>query len=440
MNSIKMFLAVTLFVTAQNTTTFAQSPAPPSGAQKVNEYSDAKPFDDKCMSGNCVNGKGKMVYRTGDIYEGDFVDGKRVGQGTYTYKNGQLYVGQFSDGVRNGKGKFTFSDGSTYEGSFVMGNFIGHGTYTSKNVGNQTRKFTVGQIVDLQTKVLDTDFWGKAEIIEILGGKYTVRDLWSKTIEVVAEQRIRPFTAPVKYEIGQNVEVLDKGFWYKGEIIGNEVEYNDFYRIRFEGTTNRSDLSKNVRNIRPGVGTSTAQSKREIPASTNTSNSQGTQANASTTTQSRAPQSSSAMADILQKRRSAAVEAGHTILGSGVYDGYTIQNFEVKYGQTYILEAVSSSSFSIDLWAYGYVVGGDDDDLVYSDNILLTRTHDWNDSAYKIGPGMNHVMKSRVLTQSDHSMLQVNLGMTQYSPIKKIFLSPNKDKGQTIHWIFYKLK
>lgn len=252
---IKIFLAVTLLVAAQNTSTSAQT----TGVQKTDEYSKlSDPWNDKCVSGNCVNGKGTMVYTIGDTYEGDFVNGKKAGHGTYTFKNGQVYVGQFSDNLRNGKGKFTFSDGSIYEGSFVNDNFIGHGIYTAKSGSKQTGKFTVGQIVDLRSNLVDT-YWGKAEIVEILGDKYKVRNLINRTTEIVTEQRIRPFTAPVKYEIGQKVEVMDKGIWYKGEIIGNEVEYNDHYRIRFEATTNRSDMSESVRFIRPGIGSSNAQ-------------------------------------------------------------------------------------------------------------------------------------------------------------------------------------
>lgn len=259
MNSIKIFLAVALLVTAQNTSTSAQSPVSPSGVPKTDEYSKlVDEFGDKCVSGNCVNGRGKMVYRTGDTYEGDFVNGKNVGHGTYTFKNGQVYVGQFSDNLRNGKGKFTFSDGSIYAGSFVKGNFIGHGTYISKNGIDQTGKFTVGQIVDLRSNLVDT-YWGKAEIVEILSDKYKVRDLWFRTTEIVTAQRIRPFTPPVKYEIGQKVEVMDKGVWYKGEIIGNEVAYNDHYRIRFERATGRQDLSESVRYLRPGIASSNAQ-------------------------------------------------------------------------------------------------------------------------------------------------------------------------------------
>lgn len=243
------------------------------GQWKDLELKDKSTASTKCVSGDCVNGRGKMVYTNGDNYDGDFVDGKKVGQGTYTYTNGQIYVGQFFDNLRNGKGKFTFSDGSIYEGSFANDNFIGNGTYTSKSGSNQTGKFTVGQIVDLQSEIVDTYFWGKAEIIEILGDKYKVRDLMFKTIEVVTEQKIRPFTIPIKYEIGQKVEALDKGIWYKGEIIG--LENNDHYRIRFEYATDWVS-SEYVRYIRPGIATSNAQTKvtsNQTTANTNGSSS-----------------------------------------------------------------------------------------------------------------------------------------------------------------------
>jgi len=215
-----------------------------------------------CVSGNCVNGFGKMVYTNGDIYEGGFVNGKKEGLGSHTFKNGQVYLGQFYDNLRNGNGKFTFSDGNIYEGRFINDNFIGQGTYTNKSGRNLTGKFAVGQIVDLQSRFVNT-YWGKAEIIEILGDKYKIRNLIDTSIEIVSEKQLRPFTPPDKYEIGQKVEVMDKGIWYIGEIIGNEVEYNDHYRIRFEGTSNRSDLSESVRFIRPLTSSSTAQTKQE---------------------------------------------------------------------------------------------------------------------------------------------------------------------------------
>lgn len=136
----------------------------------------------------------------------------------------------------------------------------------AKIAENQTKpvsKFAVGEIVDLQSDYVAT-YWHKAEIVEIIGDKYKVRKVnnnYNKYTEVVSAQKLRPFTTPVKYEIGQKVEVMDKGIWYKGEIIWAK---NGFYGIRFEGTTNRSDkydLTEEF--MRPLNSASTAQSKQE---------------------------------------------------------------------------------------------------------------------------------------------------------------------------------
>lgn len=122
----------------------------------VKKTTATPPAENKCVSGNCYDGKGKEVYTTGDIYEGDFVDGLRHGQGTYTAKNGDVYVGQFAkggyngkgryrfansqiydgdwiDSKRQGKGKFTYADGKIYEGEFANNLRQGQGTLTFKN-------------------------------------------------------------------------------------------------------------------------------------------------------------------------------------------------------------------------------------------------------------------------------------------------------------------
>lgn len=140
----------------------------------------------------------------------------------------------------------------------------------AQSAGNQTKsmsqsggKFAVGEIVDLQSNYVDT-YWHKAEIIEIIGDKYKVRKVnnnYNKYTEIVSAQRIRPFTTPIKYEIGQKVEAMDKGVWYKGEIIWAK---DGFFGIRFEGTTNRSDrydLTEEF--MRPQNSASNAQTKQE---------------------------------------------------------------------------------------------------------------------------------------------------------------------------------
>ncbi len=92
------------------------------------EKSETK--SDNCISGNCINGKGKIVYTDGNIYEGDFVNGKKEGQGTFTVKNGQVYVGQFANEKYSGKGKMTFPDGESYDGDWVDEKMTGTGIFT----------------------------------------------------------------------------------------------------------------------------------------------------------------------------------------------------------------------------------------------------------------------------------------------------------------------
>lgn len=119
-NTIKItVLTLVLMLTAniafaQQPPTAKESPTPSNG----------------CVSGNCVNGKGKKTYNDGRTYEGDFVNGKEDGQGTLTYVEGSYYVGKFKNGEQTGKGKMVFYDGDTYEGDFVKDKFEGQGTLT----------------------------------------------------------------------------------------------------------------------------------------------------------------------------------------------------------------------------------------------------------------------------------------------------------------------
>ena len=72
--------------------------------------------------GHFVNGKGKFTYPSGNVYEGDVVDGKKHGKGKIKSSNGTThYEGDFADDKKHGKGTFTSSSGDVYEGDFVDG-------------------------------------------------------------------------------------------------------------------------------------------------------------------------------------------------------------------------------------------------------------------------------------------------------------------------------
>lgn len=80
------------------------------------------------------HGKGKMIYDNGDVYEGEWFDGKENGYGiryAYFEDEGELhkeYEGEWKDNKREGLGISYYEDGNKeYEGSWKNDNINGHG-------------------------------------------------------------------------------------------------------------------------------------------------------------------------------------------------------------------------------------------------------------------------------------------------------------------------
>lgn len=76
---------------------------------------------------------GKLVFDTGDSYDGEWNKEVIDGNGKYLYQSIGEYEGQFVDGQRFGDGKFVWEDGSTYVGKWENDKINGEGTYTSAN-------------------------------------------------------------------------------------------------------------------------------------------------------------------------------------------------------------------------------------------------------------------------------------------------------------------
>ena len=96
---------------------------------------------------NC-HGKVGPLPISGDIYDGEWKDGKYHGKGTIEYSDSTKYLGEWKDGKRHGQGTYIMSDGSMYAGQWKDSVPNGEGTYT----------FTDGKI--------DKGIWKKGKLVE----------------------------------------------------------------------------------------------------------------------------------------------------------------------------------------------------------------------------------------------------------------------------------
>jgi hypothetical protein len=66
---------------------------------------------------------GKHCYKNGDVYEGQWHDGKRVGRGRLTFGKGGTFVGTFKDDEAF-EGKLTDKNDNVFESDTAKGGFF----------------------------------------------------------------------------------------------------------------------------------------------------------------------------------------------------------------------------------------------------------------------------------------------------------------------------
>ncbi len=173
----------------------------------------------QCLSGNCFNGSGTYLYKSGAEYTGSFKNGRINGQGKLLFSNGNVYNGFWKDDYREGKGNLVFIDGGYYVGDFKKSQFSGHGEFNypngdqyigdwRKNVpeGNGEYSFASGDQYKGQFK--GGQFHGIGTMLYASGGQYMGH--WAKNEK------------EGKGKIINADGIVQEGTWLAGELVKTE--------------------------------------------------------------------------------------------------------------------------------------------------------------------------------------------------------------------------
>uniref|UniRef100_A0A6C0LKB1 Uncharacterized protein n=1 Tax=viral metagenome TaxID=1070528 RepID=A0A6C0LKB1_9ZZZZ len=91
---------------------------------------ETKEYPDGTYVGNIVDdkreGKGKMTYANGEVYDGEWVDDKRD-IGNLTYPNGAVFTGNCGIEKKEGRGRMQYENGDVYNGRWLNDKREGYG-------------------------------------------------------------------------------------------------------------------------------------------------------------------------------------------------------------------------------------------------------------------------------------------------------------------------
>ena len=122
-------------------------------------YKNGTKFEGEYVN-NKINGFGLFTNKEGRlVYEGYWKDGKREGIGIYYCEDGATYKGEWKDNIKSGIGVYSFSDNSRYMGDFKNDVREGYGII----YGNNSDKYE-GEWMNDQGNGIGTYYYNKGEI------------------------------------------------------------------------------------------------------------------------------------------------------------------------------------------------------------------------------------------------------------------------------------
>jgi len=113
---------------------FSDKKMGPDGKMLFKEYGEWGSYDGTVDAAGKRQGEGKMTYKSGNRYEGGFVDDKfECAKGIYHWADGDEYEGSWKDGERHGSGRFKHADGTVEYLEYEKGQGKGDGVKLSAN-------------------------------------------------------------------------------------------------------------------------------------------------------------------------------------------------------------------------------------------------------------------------------------------------------------------
>ena len=100
-----------------------------------------------CISGDCLDGRGKARFDNGDQYEGTWRGGLMHGRGVYLFRTKARYEGEFRDGAMHGQGTMRYTDGAVYVGQWARNKKSGQGEMRSPSGKTQNGRWADGRFV-----------------------------------------------------------------------------------------------------------------------------------------------------------------------------------------------------------------------------------------------------------------------------------------------------
>lgn len=169
-----------------------------------------------------LEGKGELIFQDGTVYKGDFHQGVMQGNGRIEYSDGSIYEGDFLDGKLEGEGKFIFRDGTRYEGQVNNGLMHGQGKFTYVHGGVYQGEFVnnemtgMGEYKDRAMHYVGSfsegRFFGKGKLINIQSGE---------TIEAVFDDGVAE---------GEGIKTDKKGNRWEGHFEYGELSGKGKYQ------------------------------------------------------------------------------------------------------------------------------------------------------------------------------------------------------------------